>query len=272
MSALRHGLDLGINLLDTSDAYGCGHSEKLIGEVLQGRREQVIIATKFGYVPNEGTREQGGVRTDPDYIKSACGASLRRLQTDYIDLYQFHVGNADDGEQVREVCEELVAEGKIRWYGWSTDSPERARIFAEGKHCTAIQQGFNIFGGNDETLEVCEQENLASILRGPLAKGLLTGKFSSDTTFPSDDVRHKWDMKDGPLAEQLERLEALKQILTSDGRSLAQGSLCWLWARSPAMIPIPGFKTVKQVEDNAGAMEFEPLSEQQMSDIKELLR
>lgn len=269
---IQKALDLGLNFLDTADVYGCGHSEKLIAKAIKGKRERVVIATKFGFPIDPETRITSGERCDPGYIRTACDASLKRLKTDYIDLYQFHLGGSDEGEAVMAVLEELVDAGKIRYYGWSTDEPDRARVFAKGEHCTAIQQHFNVFGGNEETLRVCEQNNLASINRGPLAMGLLTGKFTPATKFPRDDVRHGWNLSEGGLSAQLKKMAALREILTSNGRTLAQGAICWLWAHSPVTIPIPGFKTVKQVEDNAGALAFDPLSKKEMEEIEKILQ
>jgi aryl-alcohol dehydrogenase-like predicted oxidoreductase len=273
LRAIQRALDLGVTFLDTSDVYGCGHSERLLGRALAGKRSQVIIATKFGNVIDEETGHTTGTDAGPEFIRQACEASLRRLNTDYIDLYQFHLGSHDLGEAVavRETLEELVAAGKIRAYGWSTDNPERARLFAAGAHCSAIQQRLNIFEGNAETLAICEQFNLASVNRGPLAQGLLTGKFTSDSQMPADDVRHGWNLKEGNLAQRLQKLDKLRSVLTDDGRTLAQGALGWIWARSPQTVPIPGFKTVKQVEENAGALARGPLTKEQMAEIEQVL-
>ena len=271
LAGLRRGLELGVTLIDTADVYGCGHSERLVGEAIKGRRQEVVIATKFGFEYNEEERTIWGGRGDREYIRQACEASLRRLQIEAIDLYQFHLGGYEDGESVRDSLEELAAEGKIRRYGWSTDDPGRARVFAEGPHCTAIQQSLSVLGGNFETVAVCEQENLACLNRGPLVKGLLTGKFTHESTFAENDNRSRWDLRSGDQAEQLDQLAALREVLTSGGRTLAQGALCWLWAFSQVTIPIPGFKTVAQVEENVGAMAFGPLSEDEMSQIDEIL-
>lgn len=273
LAALQRALELGINFFDTSDVYGCGHSERILGQALAGRRDEAVIATKFGNLFDEQTRRITGASGDPDHIRRACEASLRRLRTDWIDLYQFHIGTYDLNrvDEVLETLEGLVAEGKIRWYGWSTDDPARAAAFSRGEHCAAIQQRFNLFEGNAETLAVCEQAGLASVVRGPLAQGLLTGKFSHTSTLPADDVRHGWDLQGGEQARRLDVLGALREILTADKRSLAQGALGWLWARSPAMIPIPGFKTAAQVEENAGTLRFGPLSGDQMAEIQALM-
>ncbi|HXF62360.1 MAG TPA: aldo/keto reductase [Caldilineaceae bacterium] len=273
LAALARALELGITFFDTADVYGCGHSERILGQALAGRRNEVVIATKFGNVFDEQTRRITGASTEPDYIRRACEASLRRLRTDVIDLYQLHIGNLDlrRVDEVLETLEQLVDEGKIRWYGWSTDDPERAALFARGPHCAAIQQRFNLFEGNAETLAVCEREGLASIARGPLAMGLLTGKFSADSVLPEDDVRRSWDLRGGEQARRLRVLDEVREVLTAAKRTLAQGALGWLWARSPAIIPIPGFKTVEQVEENAAALWFGPLDESQMADLRELM-
>jgi aryl-alcohol dehydrogenase-like predicted oxidoreductase len=273
LAAIERALELGVTFFDTSDAYGCGHSERILGQVLSSRRKQVVIATKFGNVFDEQTRRLTGASAEPAYIRRACEASLRRLNSDYIDLYQLHIGNYDLArvDEVLETLERLVDEGRIRWYGWSTDDPARAAAFCRGPHCAAIQQRFNVFEGNAETLAVCEQEEVASIVRGPLAQGLLTGKFSIDSTLPANDVRHSWDFHQGEQAKRLAAMGAIREVLTAQKRTSAQGSLGWLWARSTAMIPIPGFKNVAQVEENAAAMTFGPLLPEQMAEISELL-
>ncbi len=272
--AIHRGIELGVTLFDTAACYGAGHSERVLGEALKGRRDKVVIATKFWHRFDEDAREVLGPYESPDEIASACEDSLRRLQTDYIDLYQFHQGNYDPDKApaVREACEKLVEQGKIRYYGWSTDSPDRVAVFAEGRHCTAIQQRMNPFEGTRDTLRLCERENLASLNRSPLYKGLLSGKFSHDSTFAPDDVRHPhWDLKSGRQAEDLRRFQAIRDVLASDGRTAVQGALAWLWGLSDKTIPIPGFKTIQQVEENAGSMEFGPLTDEQMRQIDRLL-
>lgn len=274
MQALERALALGVTFFDTADVYGCGHSERILGQVLASRRKDVVIATKFGNQFDEQTRRITGASVHPEHIRRACEASLRRLHTDYIDLYQLHIGNADLGtvDSMLETLERLADEGKIRWYGWSTDDPARAAAFARGDRCAAIQQRFNLFEGNQETLQVCEQAGLASIARGPLAQGILTGKFTPDSSFALDDVRRSWDFRSGEQASRLRILGDIRDVLTAGGRTLAQGAMGYLWARSEALVPIPGFKTVEQVEENAGAMAFGPLSENQMADLADLLK
>jgi aryl-alcohol dehydrogenase-like predicted oxidoreductase len=272
--AIHRAIDLGVNFFDTADAYGCGHSERVLGQALAGKRNQVVIATKFGQVFDEATKQSLGYNVTPERIQRACDASLRRLKIDVIDLYQLHVKDVDaaQAEVVRDALEDLVAAGKIRWYGWSTDEAPSARIFAAGKHCAAIQQRFNLFEGDAETLRVCEENNLASINRSPLAMGALTGKFSTATEFPDDDIRRdRYDFQ-GKDAAMLKKLDRVRAILMADGRSLAQAALGWLLARSDRMLPIPGFKTITQVEDNAGVLQRGALTDAQMREIAETLQ
>jgi len=176
---------------------------------------------------------------------------------------------------VREMLEQLVAEGKIRYYGWSTDDPVRARFFAESPHCAAVQHQLNLFDDHAAMLAACDECDLASINRSPLAMGLLTGKYTADSQFPSGDIRCRspwWDyFKRGKMPGLLQQLDAVRDILTSDGRTLAQGALGWILARSERAIPIPGFKTVTQVEENVGTLHFGPLAVAQMQEIDRLL-
>ncbi|OZB98900.1 aldo/keto reductase [Paenibacillus sp. XY044] len=281
IDAIHSALDSGIQFIDTSDNYGAGHSERVIGQALKGRRDKVVLATKFGYVTNEETKLASGSNASRAYIKTACEASLRRLGTDYIDLYQFHLGDypVHLAQEVIDVLEELVTEGKIRFFGWSTDTTDRAELFAQSKHCTAIQHDFNVFIDNAAMLDVCERNRLASVNRSPLAMGLLTGKYSEAIHVrDSKDIRLRNDLdwlmyfKDGvPSPKLTGQLRSIREVLTSGGRSLAQGALAWIWARSDVTIPIPGFRTVKQVTENAKAMDFGPLTDVEMRQIAELL-
>ncbi len=271
--AIRRALELGVTFFDTADIYGCGHSERVLGQALAGRRDEVVIATKFGQTFDETTKQGTGYEVTPEHIRRACDASLKRLNIDTIDLYQLHVKDVDlaQARVVRDMLEDLVAAGKIRWYGWSTDDAASAREFAAGEHCAAIQQRLNVLEGDLETLAVCEQFDLASINRSPLAMGLLTGKFNKDTRFPEDDVRSRRYDLSGAQAHVLRRFADIQNILISDGRTNAQAALGWLWARSSKTIPIPGFKNVEQVEEDAGALHWGPLSHELMKKIDAVL-
>ncbi|MEJ5308977.1 MAG: aldo/keto reductase [Anaerolineae bacterium] len=279
--AIHRGLDLGVTFFDTANVYGAGHSERVLARALAGRRHQVVIATKFNALFDEETRQVTGGDASPTGIRQACEGSLRRLETDYIDIYLFHDNGfpPEKAQPVRDTLEALVKEGKIRTYGWSTDFPKSAEFFAQGEHCAAIEAELNVLDDNPAIVGVCEQHNLALINRGPLAMGLLTGKYAAGTGVSIDDVRGQkspeWMkyFKDGrPNPEFLKKIAAVREILTSNGRTLAQGALAWLWARSANNIPIPGFRTVKQVEENAKAMQFGPLTPAQVAEIDTLIR
>jgi aryl-alcohol dehydrogenase-like predicted oxidoreductase len=276
--AVRRALDLGITFFDTADTYGAGHSERVLGRALGKRRDDVVLATKWGNVFDEGTRTLTGSDHTPEYARRALTASLERLGTDHIDLYQLHLSDLDPAlaAELRDLCEEFVSEGLIRAYAWSTDDPARAAVFARGEHCTAVQHALNVLQDAPDMLSLCEELDLAGINRSPLAMGLLAGKRQG----PKDagDIRSKppaWlqGFGDGTSAdaEWLSRIDALKEILTSDGRTLAQGALAWIWARSPRTVPIPGFRSVAQAEQNAGAIEKGPLTAEQVTEINKLL-
>ncbi|MDF1567465.1 MAG: aldo/keto reductase [Spirochaetaceae bacterium] len=241
----------GIRLFDTAAVYGCGHSEKLLGKALGSKRKDCVISTKFGYemdIPAKRVRKPAGsVRTMPvaSRLAQEFEASLKRLGTDYIDVYFFHVNDYDLGlaRNVMEELEKLAEGGKIRSYGWSTDDAESAGLFAQGPHCSSVQISFSIAVDQKELLSVCEENRLAAFNRGPPAMGFLTGKYDGTTRFPADDVRtRQWAVEtfQEPLST---KLDDLRDLLTADGRTLAQGALGYIWARSDRTFPIPGIRT-----------------------------
>ncbi|MET8595855.1 aldo/keto reductase [Streptomyces althioticus] len=279
--AVHRALDLGVTFFDTADVYGAGHSELVLGRALGPRRDDVVVATKWGNLFDPGTRTASGTDDSPEHLRRALTASLRRLGTDHVDLYQLHLADADPGRAavLRDACEELVAEGLIRAYAWSTDDPARAAVFAEGPHCAAVQHALNVLDDAPEMLLLCEKAGLASVNRSPLAMGLLTGKHRGGRPLEAGDIRSRppaWlrGFGDGSGAdpEWLARVDALRDILTSGGRTLSQGALAWLWARSPRTVPIPGFRSVAQAEENAGALAEGPLTEQQMAEVERILQ
>ncbi|WP_026257559.1 aldo/keto reductase [Actinopolymorpha alba] len=272
VAAIHAALDAGVTFFDTANVYGAGHSERVLARALADRRDQVVIATKFGNLIDEDTKHAVGRDASPASIREQCEGSLTRLGTDVIDLYQFHIGDYDpvQAEEVVATLEELVAAGKIRSFGWSTDDPERAKLFARSPHCSAVQLHANVIDDNPAMVALIESENLAGINRGPLAMGALTGKFTPRTTFADDDVRRRFDFA-GKEGRTLEALEQIREILTSGGRTLAQGSLGWLLARSPAFVPIPGIRTVEQARENAGALTHGPLDDAAMAEIDTIL-
>ncbi|MGK5522500.1 aldo/keto reductase [Micromonospora sp. URMC 107] len=278
--AIRHALDLGVTLFDTADTYEAGHGERVLGRALASRRDEAVIGTKWGYTFDEATRQATGEDPSPAYLRQAVTQSLRRLGTDRIDLYQLHLADlpVPRAEALVGTLEDLVAEGLIRAYGWSTDRPDRAAAFGRGaRHATAVQHTLSVLRDAPELLAVCDKYDLASVNRGPLGMGLLSGKYTAGSTLPRDDVRGvapgwlEWFRGGRPAPEWLRRVAAVRAALTADGRTLAQGALGWLWARSDRTVPIPGCRTVAQVTENAGALHRGPLSADQFAEVERQL-
>ncbi|SIR00059.1 aldo/keto reductase [Micromonospora avicenniae] len=278
--AVRRALDLGVTLFDTADTYGAGHGERILGRALTGRRDEAVIATKWGYTFDEATRQATGEDASPGYLRRAVTDSLRRLGTDRIDLYQLHLADlpVPRAEALIGTLEELVTEGLIRAYGWSTDRADRAETFGHSAPgATAVQHSLSVLRDAPELLGVCDKYDLVSINRGPLAMGLLTGKYTATSTLPRDDVRGlapgwlEWFRGGRPAPEWLRRVAAVRDALTADGRTLAQGALGWIWARSGRTVPIPGCRTVAQVEENAAALHHGPLAPDQFAEVERQL-
>lgn len=276
--ALHCAFDLGITLYDTAANYGAGHSEHIVGKAFKERREKVLIATKFGYKvdPVQKAVSFYGEVIDSDevaqHIKTDCELSLKRLATDYIDLFQFHINGypSEKAGPILEILEELVLEGKIRYYGWSTDSIASAETFLRGPHCAAIQHQLNMFQRADEMLALCTKHNIASINRGPLAHGLLTGKYTVSSKFSEHDFRSSDRFHKNKTEKILPELEKVKSIITAEGRSLTQGALSWIWSSSDITIPIPGMRTVEQVHENCKALDYNLFDTEQMQEIDSL--
>lgn len=277
--AIELALDLGGTLFDSADAYGTGHSETVLGHALRHRRAGAVIATKFGYTYDETAKALLATDVSPAYIDWASAQSLKRLRTDYIDLYQIHVGDLPDdaADAAGEALERLAEQGRIRAWGWSTDDAQKAARMVRFPHFTAIQQELSVFSDGPDVLDLCARDNLASLNRSPLAMGMLTGKFSASSRLPGDDVRaagHSWvrHFHDGkPRREYVARVEAIRDLLTTGGRTPAQGALGWILARSPHTLPIPGFKSEAQVRENLGALAFGPLPPDVMAQIDAIL-
>src|SRR2546430_3540231 len=256
--ALHRAFDLGVTFFDTANVYGAGHSERVLGRAFAGRRDAVVIATKFGFTSDEATRETTGPDSTPEGLRRQLTDSLRRLGTDHVDLYQLHHNDlpVEQALDPGPVLDELVKQGTIPAHGWSTDFPERATAFAGASPLvTAIQHDFSVLKDSPDVLAVCERFDLAAINRGPLAMGLLTGKYTAASKLGPDDVRGispEWMeyFADGrPAPAFLARIEAVREVRRRGRRAPAQGALAYLWARSGETVPLPGCPAVAPVEE-----------------------
>jgi aryl-alcohol dehydrogenase-like predicted oxidoreductase len=265
---IQAAVDLGVTFFDTANNYGQGLSERILGEALQGRREGIVVATKFGEDPTPDQEDPWSL--DVGSVERACEASLRRLRVKCIDLYLLHRRDypLERAPALMEVLENLVRAGKIRYYGWSTDDVERARLFARGEQCIAIEHRLNVFNDNATMLDLCREQDLASLNRVPLLMGVLTGRWSPETKLEEGDPRSHWFEQEEFLT-LLACGQLIEPYLTSEGRSYVQGALGWIWARSPLTIPLPGFRNMEQIQELVQAWQFGPLPLDVMQAIAE---
>jgi len=268
---IQAAVDLGVTFFDTADNYGQGLSERILGEALRGRRDGIVVSTKFGEDPMPDQEDPWSL--DASSVERACEASLRRLEVKCIDLYLLHRRDypLERAPEIMEVLEDLVRAGKIRYYGWSTDDVERARLFAQGKHCIAIEHRLNVFNDNAAMLDLCREQDLVSLNRVPLLMGVLTGRWSPETKLEEGDPRAQWFEKEGFL-KVLACVQQIEPYLTSDGRSCVQGALGWIWARSPLTIPLPGFRNMEQMQTLVQSLQFGPLPLEVMQAIDERVK
>jgi aryl-alcohol dehydrogenase-like predicted oxidoreductase len=267
---IQAAVDLGVTLFDTADSYGQGLSELILGEALRGRRQGVVLVTKFGEDPIPGQEDPWDL--DASAVERKCEASLRRLGDEPIDLYLLHRRDylLERAPALMGALEGLVRAGKIRYYGWSTDDVERARLFAGGEHCIAIEHRLNVFNDSPGMLALCREQDLASLNRVPLLMGVLTGRWSPETKLEAGDPRAGW-FEDEGFREVLACARQLEPYLNHGGRSTVQGALGWIWARSLLAIPLPGFRTMAQMRELVRARQFGPLPPDVMGAIDELV-
>jgi aryl-alcohol dehydrogenase-like predicted oxidoreductase len=271
----------GVRLLDTADVYGAGHSERVLGRALgqlsAAERDDILVATKFGNLYDEGTRSGGGTDVTPEAVRRACHASLRRLGIETIDVYQLHNGatTQTEAEDVIATLESLANDGLVRWYGTSVDAVEVVDAFARAPRTVTVQTQVNVFGRDDVVMSAARGGGLAVLARSPLAMGLLTGHYDATRRPAPGDVRRDtpfWDyFDDDTMPAWLERFVAVRELLTTGGRSPAQGSLAYLWGLDDTLIPLPGARTPEQAIENASALEHGPLTPGAVAEIDRLL-
>jgi aryl-alcohol dehydrogenase-like predicted oxidoreductase len=271
IATIHRALELGCNFLDTSDMYGSGHNEQLVGRAIAGRRDRFVLATKFGIV-----REDGGRRIDTSaaYVKRAVEGSLRRLGTDHIDLYYMHRRNADVPiEETVGAMDELVRAGKIGHIGLSEVSAQTLRAACAVAPVTALQSEWSLFAREieREIVPAARELGVGLVPYSPVGRGFLTGRYASTNELPADDFRHHQPRFQGDNLEANLRLVARVEAIAAEARHTpAQIALAWLLHQGADVAPIPGTKRVRYVEENVAAADIE-LSPEQLAALDEAL-
>lgn len=275
---IHAALDEGITLFDTAAAYGAGHSERLLAKALKDRPDALIV-TKIGVGIDEESRQISFEPFTPDLVSPAVDGCLSRLGRDRIDLLLLHVNDMPvaEAEAVFDAMDRLKNAGKLRAYGWSTDHSKSASAVSERDNFKAVEYVMNVFFNAPRMQNVVQSEGLLSLIRSPLAMGLLTGKYDQNTVMAPNDVRASGETwmeyyRDGKAnPEFLRKLDAVRELLTSGGRTLVQGALGWIWGQSESYVPIPGARTEEQIKGIAGALSFGALPAEAMNEIETLI-
>jgi aryl-alcohol dehydrogenase-like predicted oxidoreductase len=258
LATLEHAFEHGIKLYDTADAYGAGHNEELVGRFARGKRDRIVIATKFGIVRQPGVYERR-VDNSPAYIRSACDASLRRLKVEAIDLYYVHRLNLEQTplEDSIGTLADLVKQGKIRAIGLSEVSPATLKRAAALHPIAAVQSEYSLWTRDPEqgVLAACRDVGAAFFAYSPLGRGFLTGRISGSEQLDSKDFRRANPRfaRDN-IEANLRIVEAVRALATEKGCTPAQLALAWLLAQGEDVIPIPGTKRIPYLEENLGSL------------------
>jgi aryl-alcohol dehydrogenase-like predicted oxidoreductase len=251
----------GAAMLDTADMYGQGSNEELVGEAISGRRDEVVIATKFGIVRDRDNPRGRGVNGRPDYVHASCDASLRRLQVDHIDLYYQHRVDPDvPVEETVGAMAELVDAGKVRYIGLSEAAPERISRAAAVHPIAALQFEYSLWTRDVEAehLELLRSLGIGLVAYSPLGRGFLTGTITSTDVLADDDFRRNNPrFADGNLERNLRLVETVREIAHEHGATPGQVALAWVLSRGPDVVPIPGTKRLRYLEENVEAAELE---------------
>ena len=260
LATIDRALELGIDFLDTADVYGPFTNEKLVGRAIAGRRDEVVLATKFGNVRSE-SGEWRGRRGDTEYVRQACEASLERLGVDHIDLYYQHrVDKETPIEETVGAMGELVVAGKVRHLGLSEASPQTIRRAHAVHPITALQSEYSLWTRDpeDEVLPTVRELGIGFVAYSPLGRGFLSGRIESVDDLDADDFRRNNPRFQGEnFGKNLALVARVREIADEKGVSPAQLALAWVLHRGDDVVPIPGTKRVRYLEENAGAGEVE---------------
>ena len=265
IATIDRALSLGVNFLDTADMYGVGKNEELVGRAIRGRRDQVILATKFGNVRG-ANGEFLGVNGRPEYVTRACEASLKRLGVEHIDLYYQH--RVDPNTPIEDTVgamADLVQKGKVRFLGLSEAAPATIRRACKVHPITALQTEYSLWSRDPEgeILQTCRQLGIGFVAYSPLGRGFLTGRFKAPEDIPVDDWRRRHPRFEGEnFARNLHLAATVKQIAEEIACTPAQLALAWVLAQGQEIVPIPGTKHIRYLEENVGALKVSLTDEQ----------
>jgi aryl-alcohol dehydrogenase-like predicted oxidoreductase len=258
IATIHHAINLGINFLDTADMYGPFTNEELVGRAIRDRRDEVVVATKFGFVRDPANPKARGINGKPEYVRSCCEASLRRLGIKTIDLYYQHRvdPNTPIEETVRAMAQ-LVKEGKVRYIGLSEASPQTLRRAHEVHPITALQTEYSLWSRDpeDELLATCRELGIGFVAYSPLGRGFLTGKIKTLAELPDDDWRRVTPrFQADNLKKNLELINRIQEVAQDKQCSPAQLAIAWLLAKGEHIVPIVGTKRRSYLEENLKAL------------------
>lgn len=270
IATIHVALDTGLNFFDTADVYGNGHNELLVGKALKERRNEAIIATKFGFLPNEA-----GISGRPEYANQACNASLKRLGIDSIDLYYLHRVDPDvPVEESVGAMSDLVKEGKVKYLGLSEASAESLKRASKIHPIAALQTEYSIWVRDveEEILSACRELNIALVPYSPLGRGFLTGKIKDTNLFDQNDFRKKVPLfEEENFKANLKIVEVLEQIAKEKRCTASQLALAWLFQQGEDIFPIPGTKRRKYLMENIQSVEIK-LTKDELERINDLAK
>jgi len=273
IATIHRALELGVNFLDTADVYGPYKNEELVGRAIKGKRDQIVLATKFGIVRDPANPMVRGVNGKPDYVRRSCEASLRRLGVETIDLYYQHrVDPATPIEETVGALAQLVQEGKIRHIGLSEASPQTLRRAVKIHPITALQTEYSLWSRDpeNEILATCRELGVGFVAYSPLGRGFLTGQFTRFEDFPEDDYRRFSPRFQGEnFQKNLDLVHGIEEIATEKGCKPSQLALAWVLAQDKNIVPIPGTKRRKYLEENVAAIDV-TLTEEDLRRIDEI--
>jgi aryl-alcohol dehydrogenase-like predicted oxidoreductase len=260
IATIHRALDLGINLLDTADMYGPYTNERLVGETIRGRRDQVVLATKFGIVRDPSNPQARGVNGKPDYVRKSCEGSLKRLGVESIDLYYQH--RVDPDTPIEEtVCAmaELVKEGKVRYLGLSEASPDTLRRASRVHPIAALQTEYSLWSRDpeDEILPTCRELGIGFVAYSPLGRGFLTGKLNQNDLGLNDYRRFTPRFQGENFAKNMRLVARVEKIAAEKQCKPAQLALAWVLAQGNDVVPIPGTKRRRYLEENIAALKVQ---------------